>query len=252
MFYWSETNQIIIDTLKMIRNIMNYTEDEIIKMCDNALEDIATFYRKDFINYRGKSSDTKRYYTEIVAECILNHLNFFKNNIPVINRQSCYNLDHNGYYREETGRVEEVIAIKMFNRSAKDGYCYKGIGKIIDYQTPLKSKRTDVAGKVDLLAYDGNVLRILELKKPSSEETMLRCVLEGYTYLCTADKKKLLCDFALPQDTEVRASPFVFMNGEQWKEWNEGRPMLFRLMLELDIKPYFIQEKDEKYEVMEA
>lgn len=225
---------------------MGYVESDIIKMCDRAWNDIATFYQADCINYRGKTSDTDRYYSEIVAEYVLNHMEEFKAGIPTITRESCYDLQHDGSYREGTGRDEEVIAIKMFLQS-QSGYRFSGIGNIIDYQTPLKNKRDDTAGKIDLLALDGEVLRILELKKPDSKETMLRCVLEGYTYLKTVDKEKLIKDFDLLPNTKVMASPFVFYNREQWSEWVEKRPMLTRLMSELESIPYFIQEQDGKF-----
>lgn len=231
---------------------MNYTENEILKMCDESLKDIRTFYQQGFVNYTGISADTKREYTEIVSEYVLQHLNEFLTTIPMISRKSSYDLVHNGTYNEGSGRDEEIMAVKMFNRSEKDGYSYDFIGKIIDYQIPLKSVRADVAGKIDLLAFDGKELHVLELKKPSSDETMLRCVLEGYTYLCTADKKKLLNDFGLPQEIKVSTSPFVFKESVQWKEWNDDRPMLKKLMKKLDIKPYFIYETDEGYEVTDS
>ncbi|MBQ9608892.1 MAG: hypothetical protein IJV15_05535 [Lachnospiraceae bacterium] len=229
---------------------MGYTEREIIKMCDMAMDNIATFYQQDFINYRGKASDTDEYYTEIIAEYILQHIENFRTQIPVITRSSSYDQNHEGTYKEGTGRDEEVIAIKMFLQS-NVGAPYDYIGKIIDYQTPLKSKKSDVAGKIDLLSYDGHILRVLELKKASSDETMLRCVLEGYTYLCTVDVDKLLADFKLPPNTEVCSSPFVFRNGKQWEEWAEKRPMLMELMDKLDSKPFFIESKEGKYKVTE-
>ena len=231
---------------------MNYTEHQILEMCDESLADIRTFYQQGFVNYTGISTDTKREYTEIVSEYVLQHLNGFLTAIPMISRKSSYDLVHNGIYREGSGRDEEIIAVKMFNRSEEDGYSYDHIGKIIDYQIPLKSVRTDAAGKIDLLAFDGKELHVLELKKASSKETMLRCVLEGYTYLCTADKKKLLDDFGLPQDIKVSTSPFVFKGSAQWKEWSDDRPMLKKLMKDLDIKPYFIYETDEGYEVTDS
>ena len=122
---------------------------------------------------------------------------------------------------------------------------------MIDYQTPLKNKREDEAGKIDLLAYDGTTLRILELKKPDSVETMLRCVLEGYTYLKTANIAKLLEDFKLPSDTIVNACPFVFKNGEQHSEMMEQRPHLKRLMDLLDSKPYYIAGRDENFSIFD-
>lgn len=229
-----------------------YSLSEIHEMCKKALERVETFYQQDFINYRGKTTDTNQLYTEIVADFVLNNINAFLNNIPQITRMKNYNQKHDGVYREGTGRDEEIIAIKMFNQSQKDGYTFDKIGKIIDYQTPLKSKKDDKAGKIDLIAYDGSILRILELKKPSSSETMLRCVLEGYTYLKTVDQQKLLNDFELPLDTVVKASPLVFYGGEQYKEWQNKNPKLIRLMEELESEPYFIVNDGEQYRLFEG
>lgn len=229
---------------------MNYTRANIISMCENACSNMSEFYQQKFINYRGKTSDTDELYTEVIAEYLLSHLEEFINGITVIHRERGYDAKHEGIFREGTGRDEEVTAIKMFNES-KDGVNYAFIGRIIDYQTPLKASSKDKAGKIDLLSYAGNVLYVLELKKKDSDETMLRCVLEGYTYLKTVDEAKLLADFKLPEDTVIKASPFVFREGEQYKEWKENRPMLCKLMESLDSKPFFINEIDGKYAVTE-
>lgn len=125
------------------------------------------------------------------------------------------------------------------------------IGSIIDYQTPLKAKRNDVAGKIDLLSYDGTYLRILELKKLDNTETMLRCVLEAYTYMEIVNKSELLKSFELPETTFVKASPFVFKNSIQYFEMQEERKWLKYLMRLLDSKPFYIVEKDGKYYVVE-
>ena len=93
---------------------MGYTEKAIIDMCNEAMDDIATFYQKDFINYRGKTTDSDQYYTEIIAEYVLQHVEKFKTQIPMITRHSSYNQHHDGEYREGTGREEEIIAVKMF------------------------------------------------------------------------------------------------------------------------------------------
>lgn len=137
-----------------------------------------------------------------------------------------------------------TIAMQMFNY-CKTGNSFDEVGRIIDYQTPLKAKRSDEAGKIDLLAYDGTSLHILELKKPDSEETMLRCVLEGYTYLKTVDAEKLLSDFMLPPDTKVIASPLVFKDGLQWAELSEDRPWLKQLMRFLESTPFAFDEHNE-------
>lgn len=230
---------------------MEYTRDTLLDMCKKALTYVKTFYQSDMINYRGKTSDTNEYYTEVIAEFVCDNLMIFQNEIPVITRSSSYKSpNHLGEYSESSNRTEEIFAIKMFNQS-KAGCKYDFIGKIIDYQTPLKSARSDVAGKIDLLSYDGKILRILELKKPDSTETMLRCVLEGYTYMKTVNSQKLLSNFCLPEDTLIKACPFVFHDGVQYQEMKENRPWLKKLMKELDSVPYYIKFENDMYYVLE-
>lgn len=226
---------------------MGYTRNCIIAKCKEAFKDKKTFYKQSFINYRGKTEDTDEYFSEVIAEFLCNHISEYTNGIDTITRENSYKTDsHDGVIKDhDSGRDEEIIAMKMFGKS------YDFVGKMIDYQTPLKNKRSDEAGKIDLLAYDGTTLRILELKKPDSDETMLRCVLEGYTYWKTVDKAKLLADFALPADTVIKACPFVFSGGEQHNEMKEVRPHLKRLMELLESKPYYISEEKDKYIVTE-
>ncbi len=230
---------------------MQYTRQDIINKCKQAFGDIKNFYKQPFINYGGKTTDTNEHYTEVIAEFLIDNLDEYINDIPKITRESSYKTPtHTGEYDETTPREEEKIAMEMFNQS-KDGTPYNLIGNIIDYQTPLKNKRTDIAGKIDLLSYDGNCLRVLELKKPFSDETMLRCVLEGYTYLKTVDTAKLLDNFELPANTKVVACPFVFKYGKQYQEMLEKRPHLYKLMEMLESKPYYIIKQDNLYIVEE-
>lgn len=230
---------------------MSYTRENIINKCEKAFEDIKTFYKQSFINFGGKTTDTNEYYTEVIAEFLTDNLDEYIHGIPKIIRESSYKTPtHTGEFDETTPREEEKIAMEMFNQS-KDGTPYNLIGNIIDYQTPLKNKRTDIAGKIDLLSYDGNCLRVLELKKPFSDETMLRCILEGYTYLKIVDTAKLLDNFELPANTKVVACPFVFKYGKQYQEMLEKRPYLFKLMTMLESKPYYIVKQDNVYIVEE-
>ena len=226
---------------------MGYTRNDILEQCKATFQSISTFYKQPFINYRGKTDDTDEYYTEVAAEFLCGHITEFTNGIDAITRESNYKISsHDGVIKDpDSGRDEEIIAMKMYGKE------YDFVGKIIDYQTPLKNTRSDEAGKIDLLAFDGKTLRILELKKPDSIETMLRCVLEGYTYLKTVNVSKLLADFNLPGSTIVRACPFVFKNGEQYQEILGQRPHLKRLMDLLCSKPYYISEINGKFFVTE-
>lgn len=230
---------------------MGYSRTDIRLKCEEALRDVKVFYQADVVNYRGRTTDTDEPYGEVVAEFVCEHLESFQNGIPCITRKKSYRTSsHDGAYDADSNRQEELIAMQMF-RHCRNGGRYDFIGKILDYQTPLKSSRSDVAGKIDLLSYDGSKLRILELKKPDSTETMLRCVLEGHTYLKTADPQKLLQDFSLPEDTEIVACPFAFRGGLQYQEVLENRPHLKKLMRLLNSKSYYISGGDGKFEVTE-
>ena len=231
--------------------LLGYSRDDILQKCKIAFADVKTFYKQPFINYNGRTDDTNEYYTEVVADFLCSNISAYIKGIPQITREASYKTaGHDGVFDVDTPREEEKIAMEMFKQS-KGGLPYDHIGKIIDYQTPLKNKRSDVAGKIDLLSYDGCTLYILELKKPDSEESMLRCVLEGFTYMQTVNKEKLLENFNLPADTTIKASPFVFRNKLQHEQMSETRSCLFRLMQLLDSKPYYITKENNIYVVGE-
>lgn len=220
------------------------TEAELLAKVNTAAESMGTFYKQGFINYRGRTSDTGELCTEIIARWCCDNLDRF-NDIPQITR-ACYRTPgHDGTTEAEwSDREEERIALAMFRQGE-----LPVIGKVEDYQTPLKSIRADAAGKIDLLAWDGTVLRILELKRPNSRETMLRCVLEGETYRRTVNRENLLKSFDRPENGVVRACPFVFKGGAQWREMQEDRPELKKLMKLLDSQALYISEENGIYAV---
>ena len=233
-----------------------YSKDEIIKKLEVAKSEMWKFYSQDFVNYRGKTSDKERdYYTEIIAGWLLDNIELF-NDIKMITREKSYKVDtHDGIIKNKgSKREEEKIAMKLFDLSQNQGKVFEIIGKIIDYQTPLKDIQTDKAGKIDLLAYNEKenpkTLRILELKKLDSKETMLRCVLEAYTYLKVVDKAKLLKDFGLPKNTKIKACPFVFYGKEQYKEMQEDRKNLKELIEKLEIEVIYLKEENGEYNVV--
>ena len=153
------------------------------------------FYKSAVVNYKGKVTGSKDLYSEVIAETLIND-NFIKdwlNLIPVrpehfkINHP---NTDENVDALKITNRKEEILAKLLFYQGNVDG-----LGYIFDYQTPLKATQNDSYGKIDLLGYntDDKCYSVIELKyRPSgSEETLLRCVLEAYTYYRLLDIKQI-------------------------------------------------------------
>ena len=85
----------------------------------------------------------------------------------MISRESSYKVkNHDGKIKDEnSNHEEEKIAMELFDYSQNKGATFDIIGKIIDYQTPLKNVQKDDVGKIDLLAYNEKekTLRILEV-----------------------------------------------------------------------------------------
>lgn len=222
-----------------------YTRQEILDKCNSAASSMAEFYKQPFVNYKGKTTDTGELITEVVAQwCLDNSAKF--DEIPCITRtHDSYNQHHTGETTRDTScRNEERIAMDLFNQSKKTGG-FGEVVRIIDYQTPLKEKRDDHAGKIDLLGYDGHDLMILELKDEDSEETMLRCVLEGYTYLKTVNHDKLMDDFAGELGSEpkaVIACPLVFEDGYQAQSMEQDMPKLEALMEIMSGGVYYVSK----------
>lgn len=229
---------------------MGYLRKEIIEKCQYAMQDISNFYKADFVNYRGETTDTGECYTEVIAEYLCNRIEVFEG-IHKITRETSYKTpSHNGIFSETSNRLEEITAMRLFHQ-CRDASEFEFIGTIIDYQTPLKNKKSDDTGKIDLLSVKEDAVFLLELKREDSTETMLRCVLEGYTYLKTVDIVKLLHDFNLKNIKKVYAAPLVFKGGSQWREMQEERSKLFRLMKMLDSMPYYITQQEEKFFITE-
>ena len=126
-----------------------YSKNEIIKKLEVAKSEMWKFYSQDFVNYRGKTSDKEGYYyTEIIAKWLLNNIELF-NDIKMISRENSYKVDsHDGKIKnKDSRREEEIIAMKLFDFSQNQGKVFDIIGKIIDYQTPLKNVQKDDIGK---------------------------------------------------------------------------------------------------------
>lgn len=225
-----------------------YKKDEIINKLEN-LKDISTLYKEDFINYRGDTTDIKEKYTEVIADWLLNNIDLLYK-IKKITRLSSYKVDtHDGKHNNQnSNRLEEIMAIEIFNQKSLNI-----LGKVLDYQTPLKNERDDKAGKIDIVSYNKDIktVYLLELKNEDNEETMLRCVLEIFTYSKTLDKDKFLEDFNLPKDTKIKASPLVFFNGSQYKEMSgSDNKFLKQLMDKLDIEPFYIIKNSNYYAIV--
>lgn len=173
-----------------IFSVKQSSEDKDVKLTE-VQKFAANFYKAPIINYKGyvtgKSKVNNTRYSEVIADTLVS-----KGYIKTWLELEPLRPNHfdTGHHHSESvdinklqisNRKEEILAKLLFyQREVKD------LGYIFDYQTPLKETRNDSYGKIDLLGYntDDECYSVIELKyRPSgSDETLLRCVLEAYTY----------------------------------------------------------------------
>lgn len=203
-------------------------------------------YNSNVVNRTGKTSQGE-YYTEIIAKELLSHIKEF-DKIPKITRASSYKTPRHDQITidlAKSNRHENIFAKRIF------GLEFNELGKILEYEIPLRNDNTDKGLKAfDLLSYkeDDNCLYLIELKYLGSKETLLRAILECYTYLKIVDHKKLISDFSddISEPASASVKPVVLMVTSDSNKCNpyteydeldsEERPMLKALSLALGIK----------------
>ena len=174
------------------------------------------FYKAPIVNYKGylkgAAQEDKNRYSEVISSILLSKdlLKSWKELAPV--RSNHFDTKHvsselvNMEQLQGTNRKEEILAKLLFYQRE-----VSGLGYIFDYQTPLKETRNDSYGKIDLLGYnkDDKCYSVIELKyRPSgSEETLLRCVLEAYTYYKLLDLKQIKSDVGHAGIKELKELP---------------------------------------------
>lgn len=198
--------------------------EELMDKCEEANKSPATFYRKDFIksDESVETPNKKSCRTELISEYIV--ANFRLDKISVVEREKYKYPTHKG---ESDGNevVEKVLAKELFSK-CKNGYSFNCIGTIKDYETPLEKENKSHGAAIDLLSvnHDDKKVYILELKREGSPESLLRCILEAYTYLRMVHKENLFKkdNFNIPSDYNLVAAPLIFSGKGKSSCWNRA------------------------------
>ncbi len=237
---------------------MKKTKKETIDEFKKEISDIENLYKSKCINWTGKTKDTNELYSEIISNELLRNLKEF-DKISTITRTNTYcrknhcniEIDICNSNRDEENFAKRITGLKL-----------EGLGRIKDYQIPLKDTRTDKGlGKIDLISFneETKTLYLIELKYKNNKETLLRATLESYTYFKIVDKIKLVNDcfnseeFILnkvynsinPNEINIKSAVLVVPKCNAYDELEsiklEERPKLKALALALDFK-YFTVE----------
>lgn len=230
---------------------MSYTREETIQKLNGFLgpEEISYLYNKDFLNWSSKtkdSKDSKEFYTEVIAEQLLWNLKSLEG-IQQIEREQSYRMEAHG--KAEMNLQDAAEGERVFGkRLARLNLDY--VGKILDFEVPLKKNNEEYGGEIDLLSYsqERDTLYLLELKNEGNDETLLRAMLESYTYYRNVYREKLIRDYEdYVKSNATRLVPAVIVTpgcnayDEMCEMENGERPKLQALALALGIK-FFIVE----------
>lgn len=240
-----------------------YSRMEIINEVGVQINNIDQLYKAKIINYSGKTGDTKEFYTEVIAEELmrLDIINRLKEINEVVREKGYRVVSHNGvvttqHKEEDSNRKEERYAIHLFNWS-QSGKVFDHIGKIIDYQVPLKNSNTDKGlGKIDLISLVDDSFYVIELKIKENKETLLRCVLEIATYYQVLSKAKFLDSYSNEMDADkmIKKAVLIVSDSSQHKEMlqlrNGEREYMKKLMNALDVQVFCIDPKSLKVRIL--
>ena len=143
-----------------------------------------------------------------------------------------YFVGHTGMTENKgvSNRVEEHLAIALMRESPSLALPGIGVLDLLDYQVPLKARRSDVGvGKIDLLGVTGmGRLVIVELKTAtvrSPGDNPLRALLESLAYaaLLEADIDAISVEAAQQFSLEIarnRPTVVVAAPAPYWKFWS--------------------------------
>jgi hypothetical protein len=209
------------------------------------------------------------------AKVILENWEKFKSIQHLSNRSSYYVEGHKQYHEPpEEHKGENWIAKTMVNCSKNCSYneqCefidYEGIhsqlGKLIDYEVPLKTPKTDVDSKTSELCDKGKQLgdidilglkedktaMLLELKNFTNKEHPLRAFLEVYTYWKSLGgdhaESFLKGHSSLNDATKLDKAVILYKESRCYKKLNDAEGKVKECIKNMGVKCFVVDRKDE-------
>ena len=150
-------------------------------------------------------------------------------------------LNYRGIASDTKERYENIAAeFVLENLAAFENI--RVINRLSSYKTDGHEQLIPDGNKINEIT-KGAVRRQeewLAFKKPDSKETLLRCILEAYTYYKQVNCSKLLRDFELPVDSKI--IPAVLIYKQSFAATGLGDLSLQKLRNTLGISIFLINE----------
>jgi len=177
-------------------------------------------------------------YTEWIAERIEASVNDILLVEKDLRRRSFRLADHRGQIKLQTGirqLTEKRLVRAMFNLSD-----VPTLGRIIDYEVPLKENDNAKHGDIDLLCLSSGSVLCVEAKKPGASESILKAILQAFVYtsLVATRREAFLKDYNLPPSVKLTPTVLTFASAQSARQIRERNrfPNLWRLLSALNVR----------------
>jgi len=212
---------------------------------------VRCIYQAPCLNLSGPRSRKEERFTNSFAKYLLQHL-VELGSIQPNKRCQSYSCPHHGQTSwPKDSRIfnEKRLVRAIFNQQRHSGNesisdpdnC---IGELIDYEIPLKQQMSgDPAGDIDLLGVcrEKKIINLIEVKilpKKSKRDTLLRAVMEIFTYYMLLDRNKFLDEYKdrLPRNLSSPSYQLVVcsqagsLSAEQMKNFQTEQKDLLALI----------------------
>lgn len=134
-------------------------------------------------------------------------------------RQSSFRTDsHRGQISLNTDISQ--LTEKRLVRALFNSRLLPVLGTAVDYEVPLKNTAEAPHGDIDLICHAGTSCLCLEAKKPDSTESLLKPILQAYTYtsLVATRRHSFLADFGLPETTALAPGVLTFTSATSGRQ----------------------------------
>lgn len=199
------------------------------------------------VNVRGRNNK----YNEQICKCIVHNFNKLRN----IKETQC---PKHAYYQDRKNNVYNFINNTPINLTEKRlAICFYNMVQGIDvfdeplhYETPIGE---DELGAIDLIYKDNNYINLIELKSGKSPETLLRAILEIYTYYKKINKEKFYSDFNLNSSLKFRLvllleeTTISAQEANKLNIYNELSNLIKLIQMECPVKIYTFNELNRNF-----
>lgn len=175
-------------------------------------------------------------YLEWIADWIVASFPHIKLVADGLRSRSFRVADHRGQIKLNTGinqLTEKRLVRAMFNSGS-----LPLLGKVIDYEVPLKDTDEAAHGDIDLLCTLADNCLCVEAKKPNAGASILKAILQAYAYtsLVSSKKQLFLSSFELASELVLTPAILTFANAQSGRQLKEmGKyPCLLKLIENLN------------------